>query len=78
MYWLPRMSERQVSKILRLGFPDPVRGLFLGWRKIASAIFRNSGFDCKNMSGHALIGRPAARLETMALAFSLYVIVCIV
>ena len=33
---------------------------------------------CKNMSGHALMGRQADRLETMALVFSLYVVVCIV
>ena len=30
---------------------------------------------CRNMSGHALMGRPAARLETMALAFSAYAVV---
>ena len=30
------------------------------------------------MSGHALMGRPAARLETMALVISLYVLVFIV
>ena len=31
-----------------------------------------------NMSGHALMGRPAARLETMALVFSSYVLVCVI
>ena len=34
--------------------------------------------NCENMSGHALMGRPAARLETMALVFSSYAVVCIV
>ena len=29
------------------------------------------------MSGHALMGRPSARLETLVLAFSSYVLVCI-
>ena len=33
---------------------------------------------CRNMSGHALMGRPAARLETMALVFISYVFVCFV
>ena len=33
---------------------------------------------CRNMSGHALMGRPAARLEMIALEFSSYVVVCIV
>ena len=33
---------------------------------------------CWNMSGHTLMGRPAARLGTMALAFSSYVVVCII
>ena len=32
----------------------------------------------RNMSGHALMGRPDARLETMLLVFSSYVVVCIV
>ena len=30
---------------------------------------------CRNMSGHALMGRPAARLETMALLIHSYVLV---
>ena len=30
---------------------------------------------CINMSGHALMGRPAARMETMALVINLYVLV---
>ena len=34
--------------------------------------------DCINMYGHTFMGRPAARLETMALLISLYVLVCIV
>ena len=33
---------------------------------------------CRNMSGHALMGRPSSRMETMALVFSSYVVVCIV
>ena len=32
---------------------------------------------CRNMFGHVLIGRPSARLETMVLARSSYVVVCI-
>ena len=32
----------------------------------------------KNMSGHALMGRPAGRLDTMVLVFSSYVLVCFV
>ena len=34
--------------------------------------------SCRNMSGHTLMGRPAARLETMALAIRSYVLVYIV
>ena len=34
--------------------------------------------SCWNMSGHALMGRPAARLETMVLVFSSYVLVCVI
>ena len=34
--------------------------------------------DCINMYGQALMSRPAARLETMALVIRLYVLVCIV
>ena len=33
---------------------------------------------CRNMSGHTLVDRPAARLETMELVISSYVLVCIV
>ena len=33
---------------------------------------------CRNMSGHALMGRPAARLEMMALVIRSYVLVYIV
>ena len=33
---------------------------------------------CINMSIHALVGRPAARLEMMALVFSSYLLVCVV
>ena len=33
---------------------------------------------CRNMSGHALMGRPAARLETVVLVKRSYVVVCIV
>ena len=33
------------------------------------------GDICKNMSGHALMGRPASRLETMALVIHSYVLV---
>ena len=33
---------------------------------------------CRNMPSHALMGRPAARLETMVLVISSYVLVCIV
>ena len=33
---------------------------------------------CRNISGHTLMGRPAARLETMVLVFSSYVVVFIV
>ena len=33
---------------------------------------------CRNMSGHALVGCPAARLETMVLVIISYVLVCIV
>ena len=34
--------------------------------------------SCRNMSGHALMGRPAARLETMVLVKRSYVVVCVV
>ena len=30
---------------------------------------------CRNMSGHVLMGRPSARLETMALVIHLYFLV---
>ena len=33
---------------------------------------------CRNMSGHALMGRPAARLEMMVLVFRSYVLVCVI
>ena len=33
---------------------------------------------CGNVSDHALMGRPAARLETIALVIYFYVLVCIV
>ena len=33
---------------------------------------------CRNISGHALMGRPDARLEKMVLVRSSYVLVCIV
>ena len=38
--------------------------------------YANDG--CRNISGHALMGHPAAILETMLLVFRLYVVVCIV
>ena len=37
-----------------------------------------TGTLCINMSGHTLMGRPAARLETMVLVRISYVVVCIV
>ena len=40
--------------------------------------YRDVRRSCRNISGHALMGRPAARLERMALVFSLYVLVCVV
>ena len=36
------------------------------------------GLRCINIPGHALMGRPPARLETMSLVISSYVLVCIV
>ena len=36
------------------------------------------GTKCRNMSGHALMGRPAARLVTMVLVIRSYVLVYIV
>ena len=40
--------------------------------------FINKGKFCRNMYGHALIGRPAPRLEMVALVLCSYVLVCIV
>ena len=35
------------------------------------------GCICRNLSGHVFMGRPTARLETMALVISSYLLVCI-
>ena len=39
---------------------------------------RGPPYRCRNISGHALMGRPDARLEMMALMIRSYVLVCIV
>ena len=39
---------------------------------------RGPPYRCRNMFSHALIGRPAARLEMMVLVIHSYVMVCIV
>ena len=43
-----------------------------GWKHLLFALL------CRNISVHVLMGRSADRLETMALVFSSYVLVCIV
>ena len=43
-----------------------------------SIVTKLTKYFCGNISGHALMVRPAARLETMELLISSYVLVCIV
>ena len=50
----------------------------INWCSYNSFLPLFSACACRNMSGHALMGCPAARLVTMVLVFSSYVLKCVI